>query len=154
MKRININESQYKVLLSEIIDGNSPDQLVYDGERYVAMQDASFPILYHNGKWISKGETHRDIISLIKYGCEEWELENYFDYDKRQRIIQNLDRLWSDNDEFSYLSRVFYAKENAKKNGIDYILISWDKLNYDQIDDICKTFNMQINKVAYLENDL
>ena len=40
MKRININESQYKALLSEIIDGNSPDQLVYDGDTYIRLTES------------------------------------------------------------------------------------------------------------------
>ena len=136
--------------LNEQIEGGSPDEFEFMGERYVALEDSSFPVLYHNGKWLSGAETHRDLICLDKYGCEEWQVEEYYSWENRQIIFSTLNRLWSDSNEYNYLSRVFDAKENAKRHGYKYILVSWDKLEEKYIMSICKEFGINREELVYV----
>ena len=140
-------------LVSEIVDGGSPDEFEFEGERYVALEDESFPILYHNGEWKSDGETHRDIISDEKFGCQEWELEYRYSQGKLVTVIYPmLDMLWSGKSgEFKYPSRIFWAKGETKKRGIEYILVSWDKLNENLINDICRQFYIDRDKLIYVD---
>lgn len=148
-----ITESIQSVLL-EVIEGNSPDEVIFDEDKYVALEDASITLLYYKGKWLHNAETHRDIISLTKYGCEEWQLEDYYSREKSNSLKAIIDKLWSSNDVFSYPSRIFYAKGNAKKNGIDYILISWDYLDENQIVDMCRQLGIDRNKLVHISDDL
>lgn len=154
LQRIDESYRNYS-LLNEIIEGNSPDFLTYDGERYDALHDRSAALLWHDGKWLADADTHRDIISLCKFGCEAWELEEFFDYDKRLEIEKELNSLWSSqNKEFQYPSRLYHAKKNAKEHGINYILISWDSLDENLIQSICTQFDIDRNSVAYVKYDV
>jgi len=145
-----IRESIRNFLL-EVIEGNSPDEIIFDGDKYAALEDASIALLYYKGKWLDNADTHRDIISLVKFGCQEWELEDYYGREKADRLKNTLDKLWSSNDVFSYPSRIFYAKGNAKKHGIEYILVSWDDLCEDQINDICAQLDINRKKIIYIK---
>jgi len=140
-------------LISEIVDGGSPDEFEFEGKRYVALEDASFAILYHNGKWESIDGTHRDIIALKKFGCQEWELEEYYSKEKYTTVIAPvLNMLWSgENGEFEYPSRVFNAKGKTRERGIEYILVSWDELDENLINDICRQFNIDRDKLIYVD---
>ena len=71
LKRIDESYCNYS-MLNEEIEGNSPDFVTYEGETYEAMHDGSVAVIYHDGKWLATADTHRDIISLCKFGCEEW----------------------------------------------------------------------------------
>ena len=138
-------------VLNEIIEEeNTPDELTYCGDNYVALEDASFPICFHNGKWVSKGETHRDIMCLDKYGCEECEIDDFYDRNTANTIREVLNNLWSSGDEYQLLSRIFFAKGNAKENGIKYILSSWDELDESDIQNICKNFNINREELIYI----
>lgn len=143
-----------KSLLNERIEGRTPDYFEYDGSTYEAMVDGSIALIYHNGEWLHNGETHRDMICLCKYGVEEWELDEYYNYDKCRMIRANLDRLWSDGSgEFKYPSRIFYAKGSILDKGIKYILISWDDLDESLIDSICSQLKINRDELIYLDND-
>ena len=144
-----IRKSIQSVLL-EVVEGNSPDKVIFDGDKYVALEDASITLLYYKGKWLHNAETHRDIISLIKYGCEEWELEDYYGREKTNILKDIINKLWSSNDVFSCPSRLFYAKGNAKKRGIEYILVSWDELCESQINDLCNQLSINKEKIIYV----
>lgn len=136
-----------RTVLLEAVEGNSPDEVIFDGDKYVALEDASITLLYYKGKWLHNAETHRDIISLVKYGCEEWELEDYYGREKTNILKGIINKLWSSNDVFSYPSRLFYAKGNAKKRGIEYILVSWDNLSESQINELCSQLNINREKI-------
>ena len=145
-----IRESIRNFLL-EVIEGNSPDEIIFDGDKYAALEDASISLLYYKGKWLHNADTHRDIISLVKYGCEEWQLEDYYGREKANVLKSIINKLWSSNDVFSYPSRIFYAKGNAKKHGIEYILVSWDDLCEGQINDICAQLDINRKKIIYIK---
>ena len=147
-----IRESIQSVLM-EIIEGNTPDELTYEGEHYVVFEDDTLTLLYYNGKWLHNADTHRDIISLVKFGCQEWELEEYYGREKAYRMRSVLDTLWSNGDVFKYPSRIFLSKGKTREHGILYILISWDDLNEEQIKDICRQLNIDRRKLVYLDND-
>ena len=148
--KVYLTESQLaRIFLDEEIEGDSPNLFTFEGEEYEALKDSSIPLLFHNGKWISNGETHRDIISMCKFGCEEWEIENYYSYDQSKRMHNELDRLWSEDNEFQYPSRLFDAKGKVKDKGIKYILVSWDQLDEPMIQSICHEFNLNRNDIAY-----
>ena len=136
----------------EVIESNSPDEFMFDGDRYVDLEDSSITLLYYKGKWLHNADTHRDIISLVNFGCEEWELEDYYSREKSNNIKAIIDKLWSSNDVFSYPSRIFYAKGSAKKRGIKYILVSWDNLRETQINEICNQVGINKREIIYIQN--
>lgn len=146
-------QMKHKKRLNESIEGDSPDELEFMGDIYVALEDDAFPIIYHQGEWISdeSADTHRDLICLKKYGCLEWQVEEYYSWPNQQTIFTNLNRLWSENDEFRWPSRIFSAYGNARRSGIKYILVSWDFLDEEQVESICNTFGIDRNELVYVE---
>ena len=149
-----INETIKRIVrnvLREYIEGNTPDYLKCNGDTYIVLEDGSITLLYHKGKWLRNAETHRDIISLTKFGCEEWKLSEYYSYDKCRIIRGMLDELWSSGKEFKYPSRIYYAKGNAKANGVNYILASWDKLDENIIQSICNSLHIDRKELVYVK---